>query len=1009
MGIIKNLDVIIIICLAILFFLMGELGMVVILSFVAFFFLTGRYLFKNLTKFYLIERKRLFKYFSKTNNNIGEYLVTIVVAVIIAGFTFLVYKVLMIFIVYPLSGDLVDFFIKHRSVFSVNKNPLQNPFSIQNILSGAILAPIAQFASIYLMIKGFKVFMLSINQKFRASIYTYSSLVYFSTIALLCFLLIELFAYSQSITLFNTIANGCVLLGAKFAYLLYLYAILHCELMPKEQYQNNLRRDWKFNSIESILLTNKKLLLIALSLIGMLLNLPLYIGFQFSGNWIVLLKLIPALALFYLILKKSIAKGFDYIGVHMVDDTRQEELSSIPFDKWYKKTIIIGFSVLGLILIFNNFNSFFFFLFFTIILSICIYGLLIFSYFFGSLIKLRWLNFRYLKIIFTSFSKLHFITILIALSAFTLLTIYPKAITVKDYVAYQKNIIDTNGNLLYFANSDENPSSPVTFEQLPAFFKKALIIKEDRGFYKQNNLFFNKQNWHGVSVTGRSNLVQQLTKNWSFSSEFPQEVQRKVSEIICSYQLSISNTPEDILTHYVNTVSFNGGKGHKGIMNASYYTFGKSINNINELEMLYLIHTLHRGKDFKIDNENYVLYDDAKLHAAKIKDRLLFFANQWLENDYITKKEYRRLKRQNLKFTNKKFRTNNTGAMNSFYAKSINEIKNVTMKSTINDDFQNLMKSAQDRFNRKVNAYSIKKRSKFYSAAIVVKVGTGEIIGYDPGRGSSDLIQFGNGHQMASPIKPFVLMELLEQGHEIKLYDGVLRGRKTPKNNKKSFSNQYVDENPIIKDSKNAPFRNIDELTEPIPIFLAMEEKFSKMNISPDPDINLSDKAKKMEHIVNYPIGSRRMSLYDIAQAYQVLINDGDFIPLNHITETSNPYSIKTSKVTQTSINIYNPTNTYLLKNALKKPLETGGTANYLNNYLPEGEFMVKTGTSHLSRHHYCIVSDGDYLVVSWVSYGKLKNNDLRLGTEEISLSSSRTAGVLASFIFDEIYNKALM
>ena len=266
--------------------------------------------------------------------------------------------------------------------------------------------------------------------------------------------------------------------------------------------------------------------------------------------------------------------------------------------------------------------------------------------------------------------------------------------------------------------------------------------------------------------------------------------------------------------------------------------------------------------------------------------------------------------------------------------------------------------------------------------------------------------KFGKGTPIGSMIKPFVLLELLEQGYQIRLYDGKKKGKRLLHNYNRICSNKYLDAKEILQPSKNAPMGNIYELTAPIPLFISVEEKFSKMNILTDSAINLYDKNKKSENTLNYPIGSRRMTIYDIAQSYQTLFNEGKFIKLSVINKSFNPYELTENVYKKDVVSIYNKQNVRVITDALKTVLDKGGTAHSLSEYLPQNvQFMAKTGTTDKYRHGYTVLCDGETLVVSWVSYGQEINGVLKFNQTEIpNKSGGHSAGILAAFIFDELY-----
>jgi len=508
---------------------------------------------------------------------------------------------------------------------------------------------------------------------------------------------------------------------------------------------------------------------------------------------------------------------------------------------------------------------------------------------------------------------------------------------------------------------------------------------------------------------GGSNLNMQLIKNVAFPKAFPQDVQRKFSETIASYQLSIQHSKEFIVTQYLNTVGLNGGKGHSGIMAASLYTFGLPISKINPLEIMYLIATLKRGSQFKTEN-GYIKYEDAALHASEIKSTLLSKAESWYKKDFISKREYYSLRNRDLRFINKVYKTNCATTTNVFLAKEIDNLipNGKTYTSCLTLLNQQKIANAISEFQFQMRGYTRSGKCNLYSAALVVDVTTGQILAHHGGQGVSDLTRFSEGNPMGSIIKPFIFLEMLEDGFEadkIILYDGKIRGKKTPNNYNGVFSNEYVGMNYIIKKSLNAPVVNIREVTDAIALYEKVEDRFANMGISNDRFLDLDNPDKRTENELNYPLGSRNMTLFDIAQAYQTVFNNGQYVKLNVFPNSYDPYKNLNIEYSVPQRQLYDLSNALSIKSALRQPMQDGGTGFSMTRFLPKNRvYFAKTGTSDRSIHGYTILCDGNILVVAYTTYGRVINGRLELNnTPPIPFGSGvKSAGVLAALIISE-------
>jgi penicillin-binding protein 1B len=500
----------------------------------------------------------------------------------------------------------------------------------------------------------------------------------------------------------------------------------------------------------------------------------------------------------------------------------------------------------------------------------------------------------------------------------------------------------------------------------------------------------------------------QLIKNVAFPKTFPQDVSRKFSETLAAYQLSLQCSPEEIVTYYLNKVGLNGGQGHSGIMAASLYTFGLPVNQLNPLEMMYLIATLKNGSEFKISSGN-INYSEAVSHSQEIKTTLLEQAKSWYKQELVSKKEFNALKNQELRFVSSKFITPCQTTTKQFFSNQLSKADNkgCTYKTSISLANQQAIQTAVKDFDNEFSNFQKNGSYDLYSAALVIDIKTGEIIGHYGSKGISDLTTLSGGSNMGSLTKPFILCDLLEMGFSadnIQLYDGPIQGQATPQDYSRKYSYRMVGIDEALGKSLNAAFVNVRQLTEPIGLFNNVENHFSQMGIPADPYLQLNDPKHRQENILNYPLGSRNMTLFNIAQAYQTIFNNGLYIKLSALNSYYDPYNNVTVEIPKVSRQIYAANNANRIKVALHHTMMEGGTGNHLNKILVSKRmFYAKTGTTDGSKAGYTVLSDGETLIVTYVTYGEVGNDHLRLGLAPIPFGAgSRTAGVLGALIYNE-------
>ena len=253
------------------------------------------------------------------------------------------------------------------------------------------------------------------------------------------------------------------------------------------------------------------------------------------------------------------------------------------------------------------------------------------------------------------------------------------------------------------------------------------------------------------------------------------------------------------------------------------------------------------------------------------------------------------------------------------------------------------------------------------------------------------------------------MLELLEQGWEfddIHLYDGRMRGKFTPDNYSGRYSNKYVGINTILGKSLNAPMVNIRKLTNSIDLFRSVENRFSELGLSSDPYIDLNDESRYGEYEVNYPLGSRNMTLLDIAQVYQSLFNNGKYQGLSVLKSYTDPQNGETSTIPSRSRQVYQSRNADAIKSALRYAMKPSGTGTHILHLLPPGRtYYAKTGTTDEGKHGYTVLSDGEILIVTWASYCNQANGHLDCNNSpQIPYGSgARSAGILAGLIYKHL------
>lgn len=131
----------------------------------------------------------------------------------------------------------------------------------------------------------------------------------------------------------------------------------------------------------------------------------------------------------------------------------------------------------------------------------------------------------------------------------------------------------------------------VPLDKIPDNLTKAFIAMEDQQFYEHHGVNFKSiiravvvDLVSGSKRQGASTITQQLAKNAFLS---PQKTwERKVKEMVMSFQLENRYTKDEILEFYLNRIYF--GSGAWGVQTAARTYFGKDVNELNLSESAML-------------------------------------------------------------------------------------------------------------------------------------------------------------------------------------------------------------------------------------------------------------------------------------------------------------------------------------------------------------------------------------------------------------------------------------
>ncbi|MBL6689897.1 MAG: PBP1A family penicillin-binding protein [Pseudomonadales bacterium] len=133
---------------------------------------------------------------------------------------------------------------------------------------------------------------------------------------------------------------------------------------------------------------------------------------------------------------------------------------------------------------------------------------------------------------------------------------------------------------------------PITYEEIPQLFERALLDTEDKRFYQHSGIdvvTLVNATWQlvrnrGEIRTGASTITMQLVKN--ISGETQVRFLRKFKEMLMAVKIERELTKQEILTLYLNMIPF--GKHSFGIQAAANTYYGKNIDELTLAQMAML-------------------------------------------------------------------------------------------------------------------------------------------------------------------------------------------------------------------------------------------------------------------------------------------------------------------------------------------------------------------------------------------------------------------------------------
>ena len=490
-------------------------------------------------------------------------------------------------------------------------------------------------------------------------------------------------------------------------------------------------------------------------------------------------------------------------------------------------------------------------------------------------------------------------------------------------------------------------STYIEHDEISPNLIKAVIALEDKRFYSHYGidiraiiraLYVNVTNLSYKQ--GGSTITQQLAKIIFLSSE--KSILRKIKELFITIKLEILLEKEEILSLYLNRAYF--GSGNYGVKSASNSYFYKDPKDLNIYESAILVSALKAPTRLNMIAS-----------PISTKKRALLVLNKMLNLGFISELQFNREFKNLNEFKIKKYLSVESRYFSDWVlrrtSKNYNNISDITIKSTLDVNIQNITEKA---------VLKILKDRNDLEVAVIVMDTSGAIRAMLGGRSYSNS-QFNRAtqalRQTGSVFKLFTYLTAIDLGfdHLDQIEDSPLElnGWK-PKNYNKKYKGSITLEESFAISSNVAAVR-LQEIVGRESIIKWVKKLGVSSNLKPERSLSL---------------GTQSISLIEMTNAFAT-ISSGGVVPfiygVEEITDRNNDliYRRKNSERTS-SINKSVIENMQIL---LKSSMDKGTSVNAKLLYLDNKNILYggKTGTTQDSKDAWFIGYLNNIVIGIWV------------------------------------------
>jgi penicillin-binding protein 1C len=555
--------------------------------------------------------------------------------------------------------------------------------------------------------------------------------------------------------------------------------------------------------------------------------------------------------------------------------------------------------------------------------------------------------------------------------------------------ALTTKLYDRQGRLLYKIYKDQNRTL-VPLEKIPQSLIQATVAIEDKDFFQHRGFSFRgalralEHNIVDDTVEGGSTITQQLIKNTLLTPE--KTVQRKIKELILSFQTELLFNKQQILEMYFNTVAY-GGTAY-GVEEASQTYFSKSVDQLTPAESALLAGLPSAPSK----------YSPFGAHPELSVVRQHEVLRRMVEDGYLTTAEADQIKAEKIRLA--AMQNNILAPHFVMYLKdwladqvTLNRVEKggLTVVSSLDLDIQNVAETVVREELGKLQGMNVSN-----AAALVVDVKNGGLLAMVGSKDYYDKAIDGNVN---------VTLQLRQPGSTIKVanysyalahgYTAASIISDTPISYQVAGQPTY---HPVNYDGRyhgNVTLRQALANSYNVPAVKVLASYGVANMIQQAEQMGITTWDHPERYGLSLTLGGGDVKMIDLAQVYSVLANRGQKVPINPVlavkdstkkiimdnpcyeglAQQPDPQSAWAKESMTDSCPqelAVDPAIAYILSDILAD--NDSRTSAFGPNSLlkiPGQQVAVKTGTTNDKRDNWCIGYTSDYLVAVWVG-----NND---------------------------------